>query len=259
MGKIVVNKHFDIKSDITPDKFVHRGELIISNQVGYEGIFIVNKNGEMFFIAPTSGTGADVPVEYKEYIETYVESALDNYLTSEETMALIASGTVNEGQMRLIAQEEISSALTEYAKIDDVITITSEEIAKIVASADTSFDTLKEIADWILNDTTGAAAMANDIENLKTLVTEESVNNWNNAEENAKAYASAYTNSALTEYATKEYVKNAISSSPTGSSNIVFLSTTDYETLVASGSVVVNEIEIVYDETAYYALYDTEL
>lgn len=41
------------------------------------------------------------------------------------------------------------------------------EVAKIVANADADFDTLKEIADWILNDTTGAADMANDIKALQ--------------------------------------------------------------------------------------------
>ena len=45
--------------------------------------------------------------------------------------------------------------------------IAAEEVAKVVASADSDFDTLKEIADWILNDTTGAANMANDIQALK--------------------------------------------------------------------------------------------
>lgn len=44
------------------------------------------------------------------------------------------------------------------------------EVAAIVAGADASFDTLKEIADWIANDTTGAAAMANDIAALEGLV-----------------------------------------------------------------------------------------
>ena len=44
--------------------------------------------------------------------------------------------------------------------------IAAEEVAKIVDGADASFDTLKEIADWILSDTTGAAKMANDITRL---------------------------------------------------------------------------------------------
>ena len=45
--------------------------------------------------------------------------------------------------------------------------VAAAEVAKIVADADESFDTLKEIADWILNDTTGAADMANDIAALE--------------------------------------------------------------------------------------------
>ena len=44
------------------------------------------------------------------------------------------------------------------------------QIAQIVAGADASFDTLKEIADWILSDTTGAAKMASDIAALQTAV-----------------------------------------------------------------------------------------
>ena len=51
-----------------------------------------------------------------------------------------------------------------------VRTISSEEVAKIVAGADKSYDTLKEIADWILSDTTGAAKMANDITRLNGIL-----------------------------------------------------------------------------------------
>lgn len=46
--------------------------------------------------------------------------------------------------------------------------IAAEEVAKVVAEAPASFDTLKEIADWIQSDTTGAAKMATDIDALKT-------------------------------------------------------------------------------------------
>lgn len=45
--------------------------------------------------------------------------------------------------------------------------IAAAEVAKIVAGADANFDTLKEIADWIANDTTGAADMAADITALE--------------------------------------------------------------------------------------------
>lgn len=49
--------------------------------------------------------------------------------------------------------------------------IAAEEVAKIVANADTDYDTLKEIADWIMSDTTGAAKMASDISALQTKLT----------------------------------------------------------------------------------------
>lgn len=48
--------------------------------------------------------------------------------------------------------------------------ISAEEVAKVVAGADASYDTLKEIADWILNDTTGATKMANDIARLDAIL-----------------------------------------------------------------------------------------
>ena len=51
----------------------------------------------------------------------------------------------------------------------------AEGIASVVAGADASFDTLKEIADWIVNDTTGAASMANKISALETLVGDTAV------------------------------------------------------------------------------------
>lgn len=325
MGRIVINKHFKTKSDITANSFKSDGELIISNQVGYEGIVIRNNNGDLFFITPTSGTGTDVPIEYKEYIESYVndafDTAFDGYLTSAETISLISASGATEEEMRAIAENVVSgamvlyitsamaetmiaSALTDYATkeyvseqivsamtggeinlegyateewvekkgyltehqdISNLVTkdeakeYAAEEVAKIVASADSSFDTLKEIADWILNDTTGAAAMANDIASLKTTVSEDNVNNWNNAEENAKAYASAYTDSALSQYATIQYVDDKISKisgTTVSSSDHVFLSATQYEELSVSGSVVVDGVEIVYNDSTYYAVYE---
>ena len=261
MGRIVVNKHFDVKSNITPESFAHKGEIIISNEVGFEGIFIKNNNGEIFYIAPTEGAGADVPLEYKEYIEKFVNGRLEGYVTQEEFNELIKNIQIDPEQVRVIANEEITSALAVYSTTEEVnaaieqaissISIPSlegyateqfvtskiaeaklegsdvdltgyateawvneqgfltehqditgkqdviidldtirsgaslgatalqeipteamrkiavDEVVKIVNSADSRYDTLKEISDWILNDTTGAASMANDIQSLK--------------------------------------------------------------------------------------------
>lgn len=53
--------------------------------------------------------------------------------------------------------------------------VAATKVAEIVAGADANFDTLKEIADWITNDTTGAADMANDIATLQSLVGDKAV------------------------------------------------------------------------------------
>ena len=49
-------------------------------------------------------------------------------------------------------------------------TIAQEETARIVDNAPEAFDTLKEIAEYIANDTTNGAQMANDISDLKKSV-----------------------------------------------------------------------------------------
>lgn len=53
--------------------------------------------------------------------------------------------------------------------------IAAEEVAKIVAGADTAYDTLKEISDWISSHKTDAAAMNSAITKLEGLVGETSV------------------------------------------------------------------------------------
>jgi ribosome-binding protein aMBF1 (putative translation factor) len=66
------------------------------------------------------------------------------------------------------------------------------KVAEVVAGADANFDTLKEIADWITNDTTGAADMANDIAALQGLVGNKKV---------ADAIADAIAAEGLDKYA----------------------------------------------------------
>ena len=72
--------------------------------------------------------------------------------------------------------------------------IAAEEVAKVVADAPASFDTLKEIADWIQNDTTGAAKMANDIQALqaKTVLGTHVVGGVTTEYATVKDYVEAY-------------------------------------------------------------------
>ncbi len=56
-----------------------------------------------------------------------------------------------------------------------VAKVTADAVASIVAGADEKYDTLKEIADWISNDATGSASMANSITALENLVGDTAV------------------------------------------------------------------------------------
>lgn len=92
-----------------------------------------------------------------------------------EVRSLIAANTsAHEANATAIATLN-GSADTVGSIANTATTIAATKVAEIVAGADASYDTLKEIADWILNDTSGAADMANDIAALQNLVGETSV------------------------------------------------------------------------------------
>ena len=101
--------------------------------------------------------------------------------TLETKVQALEAGTYDDSEVRgLIADNKAAheanaaaiavlngDAETTGSVANTATTIAAAEVAKIVANADADFDTLKEIADWILNDTTGAADMANDIKALE--------------------------------------------------------------------------------------------
>ena len=290
MGRIVVNKHFDVKSNITPESFAHKGEIIISNEVGFEGIFIKNNNGEIFYIAPTEGAGADVPLEYKEYIEKFVNGRLEGYVTQEEFNELIKNIQIDPAQVRVIANEEITNALTVYSTTEEVNSaiaqaigglnipsldgyateewvtnqgfateqsirqISAEEVARIVNSADTKYDTLKEISDWILNDTTGAASMANDVANLKSVSADTRIS----AVENKLTGLTSNDIYDQEQSKTQSEINQFLLQENEESSKHFFMSTTQYADLVKNGSAIIDGKEFIYDENAFYALYEPE-
>lgn len=72
--------------------------------------------------------------------------------------------------------------------------IAAEEVAKVIANAPADFDTLKEIADWIENDTTGSAQMANDIKEVKDALGTAPVTEVKYTAEEAAAYNEAHKN-----------------------------------------------------------------
>ena len=127
------------------------------------------------------------------------KKAVDNAAdieTMKGQIAALEAGTYDDTAVRALITantEAIADNVTAIAENADAIALLNDaadvegsvahtatavaaaKVAEIVADADTKYDTLKEIADWILNDTTGAADMANDIASLQQLVGNESV------------------------------------------------------------------------------------
>lgn len=100
---------------------------------------------------------------------------------AEGKIEALEKGTYDDTEVRGLITENANAIGTNTAAIatlnsdasvvgsvaNTATSIAAAKVAEIVAGADADFDTLKEIADWILNDTTGAADMANDIKALQ--------------------------------------------------------------------------------------------
>ena len=101
--------------------------------------------------------------------------------TAEGKIEALEKGTYDDSEVRGLiadnkaAHEANAAAITTLNSGAEVVgsvantanAAAAAKVAEIVAGADAKFDTLKEIADWILTDTTGAAGMANDIAALE--------------------------------------------------------------------------------------------
>lgn len=125
---------------------------------------------------------ADAIATAKSYTDTEIgkvntdAKALGNRVTTLETKVGSSDDGADAGgsvYARIAKNKADIATLVGEDAGKSVRTISTEEVAKVVAGAPASYDTLKEIADWIANDTTGAAKMANDISNLKTTVGKE--------------------------------------------------------------------------------------
>lgn len=109
--------------------------------------------------------------------------------TAEGKIAALEAGTYDDTEIRGLITTNANAIATNLAAIntlngdvettgsvknvatDIATTAAAAKVAEIVAGADASFDTLKEIADWIINDDLGAADMATSIATLKKQLT----------------------------------------------------------------------------------------
>ena len=222
MGRTVLNKHYDSAANITADKFFNGGEIIISNEVGNEGIYILNTRGDVVKIGYNGGgsseSGGTIPSgdyitgqDLRDYLhnQAYMTSADTAQLLSVIETAIselndkvdnMSGATPYSGApvdlSDLYDKIEVLSAATEehigqntdkFQTIDERIDalsgltaqiLTEEqvrdivvgEIAFLVSSADTMFDTLRALAEWITNDETGSAQLIADVVTAKEAI-----------------------------------------------------------------------------------------
>lgn len=97
----------------------------------------------------------------------YINAKTDGIATSGNLEALAGRVSANEGAIATLNSDKTVAGSVAHTA--------AAAVAEIVAGADASFDTLKEIADWIKSDTTGAAKMAADIDALEALVGDKAV------------------------------------------------------------------------------------
>ena len=96
-------------------------------------------------------------------IATTLESA-KSYADTQDAATLASA--------KAYADEHDAATLTSAKAYTDTTAASAaaDAVAAVVAGADSDFDTLKEVADWIKNDKTGAAALQTNVAGLKTKV-----------------------------------------------------------------------------------------
>lgn len=132
-----------------------------------------------------------VPVD-----KTVVEMIADAQAAATyDDTALVGRVTTVEGKVTTLVGDDASKSAR---------TIASEEVAKIVAGADTAYDTLKEIADWISSHKTDATAMNSAIVALEAIV-----DGIGDTEAGEKATVVAYVTDAIAALNIGDYAKAA--------------------------------------------------
>ena len=166
---------------------------------------IANATGDDIVLkkVATTGKAADVLMDAVPYPGDWEDSdangnIIEPGVTVQDEIATIAAtleGHIYDNNAKFTAisasisaiNSDIATTLSSakaYADTQDATTLASakaytdttaksaaaEAVAGVIAGAPSDFDTLKEVADWIKSDTTGAAALQTDVAGLKTKV-----------------------------------------------------------------------------------------
>ena len=151
-------------TDVLLSENIDGGSLLI-----YEGNQWVNKTLEEVFAEISVMSGASETTDgIAGLVPVPVAGQHNLFLRGDATWAEpVARLSIEDRNIINDLQSNVGTLIGEDVGLS-MREVAAAEVATLVAGAPASLDTLKEIADWITNDTTGAASMANDISTLKT-------------------------------------------------------------------------------------------
>jgi len=151
MARQVINKHVSNASDIHYLNFEYLGEIVICNEAGNEGIYVINTNHEPIKIGSWSG---DIDADTERIIQELKSWVTANFASASDITNL---------------QEQIDNISIEIDE-EKVKEIVNDEIDKLVDSATTDFNTLGKIEQWILNHPSDVdPQLVADVESLKAI------------------------------------------------------------------------------------------
>lgn len=138
--------------------------------VALEGHIYENNAKFTEISASISAINSDIAttlVSAKSYADTQDATTLDSAKSYADTQDATTLASAKE---YADTQDAVTLASAKAYTDTTAASAAADAVAAVVAAAPSDFDTLKEVADWIMSDTTGAAALQTDVAGLKTKV-----------------------------------------------------------------------------------------
>lgn len=160
-------------SDIVLKKVATTGKAadILMDAVPYPGDWEYNHHGTN--IIESGASLQDELGAFALMVEGHIGDNIKSFTAISASISAINSDittTLDSAKSYADTQDAATLASAKAYTDTTAASAAADAVAAVVAGADSDFDTLKEVADWIKSDTTGAAALQTDVAGLKTKV-----------------------------------------------------------------------------------------
>ena len=221
------------------------GEIVICNEAGNEGIYVINTNHEPIKIGSWSG---DIDADTERIIQELKSWVTDNFASASDIINL---------------QEQIDNISIDIDE-EKVKEIVNGEIENLVDSASTDFNTLGKIERWIKEHPSDVdPQLVADVESLKAISADTRLDYLESidAETRISDLEAVSANTRISELESisagtrLDTIEDKIDGIVKSSDHFV-MTYQQYLTLIASGSVVVDGQYISYSDDHFYCIYE---